>query len=275
MHVFYIFLISAFFIFPAPANAVEPLPEILTGYWAAPDCKSPDVTTYHGQTHILYFNEDTARLTQAHLNKTNFDYFVVQNGDDVYPVQVYNDGIMSVGMIAKNHKLDDRLNWDQLPLDGIRQYMKCAEAPGIPHDIAPRAMQTLDTLEYYCRYGTEEGCLKEVIKTLDEDGNLKLNYEEAVKASLLAMYISPFLNYKSIEHDYIMQRMKTSYNESTLYMTDIFKLIDADISGQISYDELDHATTIALPQLQEKRPHDAFARIMSVYPKLQSPNLYR
>lgn len=275
MHVFYIFLITALLFIPQNANAVEPLPELLQGYWAAPDCASPDDTIYQSQTHVLHLNEDYAKLEPAHLNKTNSDYFVIQNADKVFPVHIYNDGIMSVGVLAKNHKLDDRMNWDELPLDGIRQYTRCTQAPNSPHDIAPRAMQTIDTLEFYCRYGTEEGCLKEMIKTLDEDGTYKINNEEAVKAALLSIYIAPLLDYTKVNHADVMENMEYAFDQSKLYMMGIFKLIDADLSGELSYNELDHANSVALPELQEKAPNDAISKIMSLYPLLQPPHLYR
>jgi len=98
MHVFTIlltfFLINLSF---APAKA-EFMPEVLQGLWATPQCLTPDKMAFHSKTHVLYFTKDEAVADVSTLRKSNPDYYVLENGRDVYPVQVFDSGVLNIGI---------------------------------------------------------------------------------------------------------------------------------------------------------------------------------
>ncbi|GEM_PF-1398941 len=268
MQVFYIFLV-AFIFFSVPAKAqVQELPDIFAGIWAVPDCAEPEKFVYHGKTHVLYITEDNATLDTARVNKVNPDYFVIQNGSDIYPVQIHNDGIMEIGILPEKTRLDDRLTWSQLPIDKSRQYLRCSTAPPLPHDIAPSAMATLDMLERYCRFGTKDGCLKEAFKFFDMDRSGSVSQDEAVKASIIGMYLAPLLDYRPFATYNIKENLTPAYDQSVNFITGIYKVMDANLDGVLTYDEIDYAYPVLLSEIQEQNPYQAITRIMSIYPNL-------
>lgn len=268
MQVFYIFLFLLIF-FSTPTFAqVQDLPDNLKGVWAVPDCSQPEKIVYHSKTHVLYITDEEATLDTARVNKVNPDYLVIQNGGDVYPVQIHNDGIMEIGILAKGRRLDSRLSWDQLPLDKTRQYLRCEMQPPLPHDIAPSAMDALDVMEHFCRDGTNEGCLRETFKHFDYDASAAISTDEAVKASIIATYLAPLLDYRPFSTINIKRNLTPAYDQSVRFINGAYKVTDANLDGVLSYDELDYAYPILLPELQEQNPYQAITRIMSIYPKL-------
>jgi len=165
------------------------------------------------------------------------------------------------------------LRCEDLPLKTSRRYLACENTLPVPHDFAPMALTGVDVMEGFCRIGSHETCLRAMFAFADKDGSQTINMDEAVKIGLMALYLNPVLSYTPVRTETFVKRLKFADQTTPAFMRDIFKLVDANMSGDISYEELDYAGPLFLPQLQQYAEYDAMIKIMSLYPKLMEPSL--
>ncbi len=273
MHVFTILMTFLIFGLSAPVAKADFMPEVLQGLWATPQCLTPNKMAYHSKTHVLYFTEDEAVADVSTMRKANPDYYVLENGRDVYPVQVFESGVLNIGILPEGRALDDRLLWEDLPLRTARRYVACENILPAPHDFAPAAFSAVDVMEGFCRIGSHETCLRAMFAFADRDASETVDMDEAVKLGLMALYLNPLLSYNPIGTRTFVNRLKYAEQTTPLFMQNVFKLVDADMSGDLTYDEIDYAGPLFIPALKDFAEYDAITKIMSIYPKLIEPSL--
>lgn len=239
----------------AKAQELAALPDKIQGNWALPDCGIYDEALLFTRHFYLKSSAEGLSLHPAGLERESEDYLILSLGGSAAPVQVENDGIMTLGLLekspAKRTRNWPRL-WEKLPHDQSLEYTSCTEAPTVVPKNMVRLMRFVDRLRDACAITDSSDCARVAFKLADSDNNKRLNKTEMLAATESLMLFAemgakPHLSAQDI------QTVKTRAGaEGKNIAADLLARYDTNKSGDLDYNEIvENFTAPALPVIRE------------------------
>ncbi len=227
-------LISCLAALPAFATrdpvALKPVPEMMRGVWAAPDCFAPEEWHFYS----AYFRFDTGSdgvITMSSAatlqNKDGYDVIGFNSPRGSYmPARVLEDGVLQMVQLEKGARL--AANWDELDAAAYQEYMHCFDT-ALPVGLADlmELSAKLDSVYPLCRNNIDDVC-SEKLFTLYMPGNGTSLREAEIRKILQDTAVFGGLN----------GAHNTSRRDIDTITAGLMQLFDADGSGDITLAEL-------------------------------------
>lgn len=239
----------------AKAQELAALPDKIQGNWALPDCGIYDEALLFTRHFYLKSSSGGLSLEPAGLERESDDYLILSLGSTVAPVQVENDGIMTLGILekppAKRTRNWPRL-WEKLPHDQSVEYTSCTEAPTVVPKNMARLMRFVDRLREACAVTDSKDCARVAFKLADSDNNKRLGQGEILAATESLMLFAEMGAKQQLSAEEIKAIKTRAAEEGHAIAADLLARYDADKSGNLDYNEIvENFTAPALPVIRE------------------------
>ena len=145
---------------------LKPVPEMMRGIWAAPDCFAPEEWHFYS----AYFRFETAGggITMSSAatlqNKEDYDVIGFNSPRGTYmPARVLEDGVLQ--MVRLENGARPAANWDALDVASYQEYMHCLDTalPAGMEEVMRRTT-ALDAVYPACRNTLDRPCLEAVFR---------------------------------------------------------------------------------------------------------------
>jgi len=118
-----------------------------------------------------------------------------------HPVRLEADGVLKIGLLTGKPPKNWPKSWDNLTMDGHREYMGCAEIPAILPDPLVRVMQHIDEIDEACHTGLSSTCTKLLFDIADENKNGKISLKEMKTAAAMLADMAALAKNNTVSRD--------------------------------------------------------------------------
>lgn len=225
----------------AKAQELDALPAKIQGNWALPDCGIYDEALVFSRYFYLRSTKDSQTLLPAGVERDSGDYTILSLKDQKAPVQLENDGILTMAVLSEPPARRVRnwpTKWEKLPIDQTVEYTACTEPPSLIPQSMLRLMRYIDRVRDQCTLSVTNDCARVMFKFADDDSNQKISRGE-IKTALVSMRLFSELalngtlsledGRKAIDHAKL---------ESDNIADKLFAQYDINKSGSLDYNEL-------------------------------------
>jgi len=270
---FFVFgtLISCLTALPAHATrapvALKPVPEMMRGVWAAPDCFAPE--EWHFYSEYFRFDTDssgtTSMSTAATLqNREGYDVigFNSPRGSHM-PARVLEDGVLQMVTLEQGARL--AASWDELNAASYQEYMHCFDT-ALPLGLADlmELSTKLDSIYPLCRDNISPACREKLFTLYMPDDRPSLT-EDNLRNLLKNLAVFGRNNASSA----------SSRNDIAMLAEKLLQIFDADGSGDIALTELQSVTDFwnqpALAGTPKRRLQLLLKDLLPYFPSLEVP----
>lgn len=239
----------------AKAQELTVVPPQIQGNWALPDCGIYDEALLFTRYFYLKAAPEGLSLNPAALERKTKDYMILSLGSKAAPVQIENDGIMTMALLEKppaRRLRDWPAAWEALPHDQTIEYTACTDAPKVVPKNMVRLMRYIDRLRDACTQVNDKNCARVVFKFADNDNNKKVSRKEITAAAHSLMLFSELAVQDHMDAVALAALKKRSDEEGEHIADDLLARYDADKSGDLDYNEtVDSVTPPNLPIMHE------------------------
>jgi|GEM_PF-1392249 len=225
----------------AKAQELDALPAKIQGNWALPDCGIYDEALVFSRYFYLRSTKDTQTLLPAGMERDSGDYTILSLKDQKAPVQLENDGILTMAVLSEPPARRVRnwpTKWEKLPIDQTVEYTACTEPPSLIPQSMLRLMRYIDRVRDQCTMSITNDCARVMFKFADDDSNQKITRTE-IKTSLVSMMLFAELSQSgtlSVEDG--RKAIDRAKLESDSIADKLFTQYDQNKSGALDYNEL-------------------------------------
>lgn len=225
----------------AKAQELDALPAKIQGNWALPDCGIYDEALVFSRYFYLRSTKDSQTLLPAGVERDSGDYTILSLKDQKAPVQLENDGILTMAVLNEPPARRVRnwpTKWEKLPIEQTVEYTACTEPPSLIPQSMLRLMRYIDRVRDQCTLSVTNDCARVMFKFADDDSNQKITRGE-IKTALVSMTLFSELalngtlsleeGRKAIDHAKL---------ESDNIADKLFAQYDLNKSGSLDYNEL-------------------------------------
>jgi hypothetical protein len=225
----------------AKAQELDALPAKIQGNWALPDCGIYDEALVFSRYFYLRSTKDSQTLLPAGVERDSGDYTILSLKDQKAPVQLENDGILTMAVLNEPPARRVRnwpTKWEKLPIEQTVEYTACTEPPSLIPQSMLRLMRYIDRVRDQCTLSVTNDCARVMFKFADDDSNQKITRGE-IKTALVSMTLFSELalngtlsleeGRKAIDHAKL---------ESDNIADKLFAQYDINKSGSLDYNEL-------------------------------------
>lgn len=211
---------------PVPLN---PVPEMMRGIWAAPDCFAPEEWHFYSAYFRFYTAGDGIRMSSAAKlhGKTDYDVIGFDSPRGGYmPARVLEDGVMQMVRLERGARLAE--GWEELDAASYQEFMHCLDI-ALPQGFADlmTASAKLDSLYPLCRDDIGKTCSEKLFTLYMPGGRTSLAEEE------LRDILKDAALFGGLNAPHHLSRRDIEVAASAL-----MRAADADASGDISLAEL-------------------------------------
>jgi len=194
-------------------------------------------------------------LRPAGLDRQAEDYMILSLSGAAAPVQVENDGILTLAVLdrppARRTRNWPRL-WEKLPHDQTVEYTACTEAPSVVPKNMVRLMRFVDRLRDGCAITNSKDCARVAFKLADSDNNNRLSRAEITAATESLMLFAEMGAQTTLDAAAVSAVKERAKSEGEKIAADLMTRYDADTSGDLDYNEIvENFTPPALPVIRE------------------------
>lgn len=239
----------------AKAQELTALPDKIQGNWALPDCGIYDEALLFTRYFYLKSSPAGLSLRPAGLDRQAEDYMILSLSGAAAPVQVENDGILTLAVLerppARRTRNWPRL-WEKLPHDQTVEYTACTEAPSVVPKNMVRLMRFVDRLRDGCAVTNSKDCARVAFKLADSDNNNRLTSGEIRAATESLMLFAEMGAQTTLDAATIAKTKERAKSEGDKIAADLMARYDANKSGDLDYNEIvENFTPPALPVIRE------------------------
>lgn len=239
----------------AKAQELTAIPAKIQGNWALPHCGIYDEALLFTRYFYLKSAPAGISLRPAGLDVEGEDYMILALDGAAAPVQVENDGIMTLGILEKSPAKRTRnwpRQWDSLPHDQTVGYASCADAPSVLPPNMVRLMRYIDRMRDECSITGSKGCARVIFKLADSNNNNRLSTAEIKAATESLMLLAEMGAQKTLNTAAVHKVKARATVEGTRIAADLMARYDANKSGDLDYNEIvENFTPPALPIIRE------------------------
>ncbi|TNE32982.1 MAG: EF-hand domain-containing protein [Alphaproteobacteria bacterium] len=246
--------------------ALKPVPEMMRGVWAAPDCFAPEEWHFYSE----YFRFDTGSdgvITMSSAatlqNRDGYDVIGFNSPRGSYmPARVLEDGVLQMVRLEQGAKLT--ANWDDLDAAVYQEYMHCFDT-ALPVGLADlmTVSAKLDSVYPVCRNSIDNACSEKLFTLYMRDGRTSLT-EDDIRKILQDTAMFGGLNGTN----------NTSRRDIESVAAGLMQIFDLDGSGDIRLDELQSVTNFwsqpALSGMQKHRLQSLLKGLLPYFPALET-----
>lgn len=163
---------------------LKPVPEMMRGIWAAPDCFAPEEWHFYSE----YFRFDTTGIDGITMssaatlqNKSDYDVIGFNSPRGTYmPARVLEDGVLQMVRLEKGAR--PAPSWDELDAESYQEYMHCLDTT-LPAGMADlmTLSSKLDALYPLCRNRVDKTCTEKLFTLYMSDNRASLAEDDIRK----------------------------------------------------------------------------------------------
>ncbi len=225
----------------AKAQELDALPAKIQGNWALPDCGIYDEALVFSRYFYLRSTKDSQTLLPAGVERDSGDYTILSLKDQKAPVQLENDGILTMAVLSEPPARRVRnwpTKWEKLPIDQTVEYTACTEPPSLIPQSMLRLMRYIDRVRDQCTLSVTNDCARVMFKFADDDSNQKISRGE-IKTALVSMRLfSELALYGTLSLEDGRKAIDHAKLESDNIADKLFAQYDINKSGSLDYNEL-------------------------------------
>lgn len=253
--IFYFLIALCFSGNMAKAQELAALPDKIQGHWALPDCGIYDEALLFTRHFYLKSSSEGISLRPAGLDRQAEDYMILSLSGAAAPVQVENDGILTLGVLERPPARRTRnwpRQWERLPHDQTVEYTACTEAPSVVPKNMVRLMRFVDRLRDTCAITDSKDCARVAFKLADSDNNSRLSRAEIIAATESLMLLAEMGVQTTLDAAAVSAVKERAKSEGDKIAADLMTRYDANTSGDLDYNEIvENFTPPALPVIRE------------------------
>lgn len=244
---------------------LKPVPEMMRGIWAAPDCFAPEEWHFYS----AYFRFDTAgggiTMSSAATLQSKEDYEVIGFNSprgSYMPARVLEDGVLQ--MVRLENGARPAANWDALDVASYQEYMHCLDT-ALPAGFADlmTLSSKLDALYPLCRNTVDAACAEKLFTLYMPDG----------RSSLAEGNLQEILKNISVFSD-LNERHNLSRKDIDILAARLMQVFDRNGSGDITLVELQSVTAFwsrpALAGMPGQRLQLLLKTLLPYFPSLET-----